>query len=196
MPEKDQYCRLAAASRRLRSHVFFSRIWNHDHHSHPNISNERINGSSDSLNNLLQAGKINLYIGNDVPVTPDRQCIELTREKLHCCFSRSLTERCHPDDWQDRLEQICCGVRMQDIIDLPLITVRKGNRLRNALDAICAHELNPHYIFESNQQELIYGLARWGGGSAFSHRLYCTCTWRRRSHKRYILSMYSHWRAA
>ena len=149
---------------RLRSHVFFPLLWNHYHASHPNISVELVNGNTNALSELLEIGKIDLYIGVDVPEVPNQKRIKLTSEKIHCCFTRDLFKKYAPLDFQQRLAEMNDGIDLRKIMDLPLITMRKGNRLRNALDSFCAHELNPHYIFECDQQELIYDMALQGQG--------------------------------
>ena len=71
---------------RLRSSVFFPVIWEFYHDSHPNISVELINGNSNTFEEQLQAGKLDLYIGVDVGENANRERIELTRERCSAAF--------------------------------------------------------------------------------------------------------------
>lgn len=162
----SQNCRgtLTVGISRLRGNVFFPLIWNYYHTACPNISVELVDGNSNRLDEMLQSGKIDLYIGIDVPSSPNRQRIELTREQMQCCISRELLERCRPGKVNKLLEEFQKGVDLTKIIDLPFITLRRNNRLRNGLEQFFSNNLNPHFIFESDQQGLIYELAKSGAG--------------------------------
>lgn len=85
---------------RLRSNVFFTDIWKYYHPSHPNISIELIDGNSAYLDELLQAGKLDLYLGVNIPVNSNQHRIELAREAMYCCFTRSLLAQYYPETWQ------------------------------------------------------------------------------------------------
>lgn len=56
---------------RLRGGVFFPLIWKFYHPEHPNISIELTDGNSARLDELLQTGKLDLYIGIDTPQSPN-----------------------------------------------------------------------------------------------------------------------------
>ena len=56
--------------------------------------------------------------------------IELVSEKLLCCFSETLLETYYPDRWQDMMEEMKDGVDLLQLKELPFITTRPGNRLR------------------------------------------------------------------
>lgn len=150
---------------RLRGNTFFPPIWKYYHDSHPNISIELINGNSDSLGELLQTGKLDLYIGIDVPASPNRTRIELAHEKIQCCFSQRLLKETYPDHWQTILQEFKNGVDLTKISQLPIITLREGNRLRKGIDQFFASQFLPKYIFECDQQELVYELAKSGAGA-------------------------------
>lgn len=163
----SQNCRgvLNVGISRLRGNVFFPLIWNFYHSSHPNISIELVDGNSNTLDELLQTGKIDLYIGIDVPSNANLQRIELAREKIHCCFSQSLLEQYYPDQWKDLLSEFQDGVDLTKIINMPFITLRPGNRLRKSIDLFFSHYLKPQFIFECDQQDLVYQLSKSGAGA-------------------------------
>lgn len=151
---------------RLRSNVFFPDMWRYYHPSHPNISIELVDGNSTSLDELLQAGKLDLYLGVNIPASPNRQRIKLAREVMYRCFSQKLLARYYPDSWQTLLADFQReGVDFDRIAGLPFGTVRQGNKLRDELETFFAHYRKPKLVFESDQQGLVYQLAKNGEGA-------------------------------
>lgn len=151
---------------RLRSSVFFSDMWKYYHPTHPNISVELVDGNSAYLDELLQAGKLDLYLGINIPNNPNQQRIELTREVMYCCFSRELLARHYPKAWSQLIEDFQReGADFDRIADLPFGTVRQGNKIRDGLEAFFAHYRKPRLVFESDQQELVYQFAKNGEGA-------------------------------
>ena len=150
---------------RLRGEVFFPNIWKYFHASHPNITIDLIDGNSEENEELLLSGKLDLFIGVDIPPQPNLCLVELAREKVQCCLSRTLLQQYYPDNWEVTLENFKQGIDLSQIMELPFITVRQKNRLRKALDYyFTAKRLKPRIIFESNQQELAYELCKSGAG--------------------------------
>ena len=94
---------------RLRGKTFFPVIWDFYHASHPNISIELIHGNSNTFEDLLQSGKIDLYIGVDVVENANREIYELTRERVQCCFSEELLKSCYPEEWEQILDSFKHG---------------------------------------------------------------------------------------
>lgn len=158
--------RLKIGISRLRSNMLFPRLWNIYHKLHSNIAIELIDGNSEKLGNLLQAGEIDFYIGVDVPSKINHGNIELSREKIHCCIAKSLLMEFFPDDYESLINLFYCqGADLMKILTLPFIALSSNNRLRKAIDTFFATQLDkPTYIFECDQQELIFTLARTGSG--------------------------------
>ena len=149
---------------RLRSNVFFPMIWDRFAPSHPNISIEIVNGNSQKLDELLQAGKIDVYIAINVPDSLNENRIQLAEEYLQCCFTESLLKKHFPENWQEVLDSFSNGADLLKLMHLPLITVCKGNRIREMLDQFLAHYTSPRYVLECEQQNLIYEFAKKGYG--------------------------------
>lgn len=148
---------------RLRSKVFFPDIWKYYHPSHENISMELINGNSTRLDELLQAGKLDLYLGINVPTAPNQHRIQLAQEAMQCCFSKSLLMQYYPDTWQNLLAEFQThGAAFDQIAALPFGTVRQGNKLRDELEFCLTRSRKPRIIFESEQQDLIYQFSKNG----------------------------------
>lgn len=151
---------------RLRSKVFFPDIWKYYHPTHENISIELINGNSTYLDELLQAGKLDLYLGINIPAAPNQHRIQLAQEVIHCCFSKELLMRYYPNVWQDIVRDFQRnGASLGRILDLPFGTVRRGNKLRNELELCFSRGWKPNLIFESEQQDLIYRFSTQGAFS-------------------------------
>lgn len=149
---------------RLRSLVFFPLIWELYKPAHTNISVELVDGNSNELDDLLQHGKIDLYVGIDVPVSISQHKILLAAEKMQCCFSESLMKKFYPDNYRDVIASFAKGVDLLKIVHLPLITLRQNNRLREVLDRFFSHHVKPNYVIECDEQNLIYHAAKKGMG--------------------------------
>lgn len=151
---------------RLRSNVFFPDISKYYRPSHPNISIELVDGNSSYLDELLQAGKLDLYLGLNIPMNPNQHRIELAREVMYCCFSKELLARYYPDTWQGLLADFQReGADFDRIAELPFGTVRRGNKLRDELETFFSHYRKPRLVFESDQQGLVYQFAKNGEGA-------------------------------
>lgn len=150
---------------RLRGDVFFPRIWECYHDNHPHISIRLVDGKSNTLDELLQAGKIDLYIGIDSPASPNQQRIELATEKIQCCFSEKLLKQYYPDTFQALLDEFKTGVDLTKIILLPFITLRSGNQLRKGIDQFFSRFAKPQFILECDQQGLMYEMSKNGDGA-------------------------------
>ncbi|MBQ7534991.1 MAG: LysR family transcriptional regulator [Stomatobaculum sp.] len=149
---------------RLRGNVFFPLIWERFGPEHPNISVELVDGNSQKLEDLLQSGKLDLYIGLDAPEGLNQQRIPLAEERLQCCFTESLLKKYLPDTWEEVLRSFSEGADLLKIMHLPLITLRQGNRLRAVLDQFLSHYISPQYLLQCEQQDLIYNSAKRGLG--------------------------------
>lgn len=163
----SQDCRatLKVGISRLRGNVFFPLIWKFYHPSHPNISIELVDGNSKKLDELLQAGKIDLYVGIDIPSSPNQQRIELATEKIQCCFTENLLRQYYPDTCDELMAGFQHGVDLTKIVRLPFLTLRPGNRLRKGVDQFFSRFLKPHLMLECDQQGLIYEMSKNGDGA-------------------------------
>lgn len=149
---------------RLRGSSFIPTIWRIFHRLHPNISLDLADGNSAGLDNLLQAGKLDMYIGIDVPSNPNEILVPLATERIHCCMTHSFMQSYYRENWESVYQKFRHGVLLEDIADAPLIYLRSGNRLRTNLDIYLLHRADPNILFESNQHDIIYDLVKNGSG--------------------------------
>ncbi|MBO5573389.1 MAG: LysR family transcriptional regulator [Clostridium sp.] len=150
---------------RLRGKIFFPLIWKLYHPSHPNISVELIDGNSLYLNEQLLMGKIDLYVGVNVPDNPGTVRSRVANEQMQCLFRADVLRSAFPNSWEKQLSDMQqYGARLSEMADLPFLSLRKGNRLRDAIDQCLPRNIRLNYVFESNDQELVYDCARNGLG--------------------------------
>ena len=79
----------------------------------------------------------------------------------------------YPEEWEQILGDFKQGADLKRLLRLPFITVRQGNRLRKGIDAFFSSCRLPQYIFECDEQELIYDMARKGSGAGLLSPVVC-----------------------
>ena len=151
---------------RLRGTIMFPELYRQYHQDYPNISVELISGNTVELNNQLLVGKIDVYLGVDAAPDPFESRIPISTERMCCVMSRSLLVQYYPDCWEDRAEQFRKGAYLSDLIELPLITLRKGARLRSSIDRVLSGERQPTFALECDQTTVAYKMALSGVGAA------------------------------
>ena len=84
----------------------------------------------------------------DIPPQPNLCLVELAREKVQCCLSRTLLQQYYPDNWEVTLENFKQGNRFDANHGASLYHSAAENRLRKALDYyFTAKRLKPRIIF-------------------------------------------------
>ncbi len=162
---KNRRAHLKVGFSTLRSGVFMPLIWEKYHSEWPNIAVEVVGGNTDRLEGMLQAGKIDLYLGVEVAKRSNETARKVAEEKVICCVSRSLLEQYRGDRMPEFLERAKNGIELAEIIDMPIITVRNDNRLRRSVDQyFIQRQISPNIAFESNQQGVLYSLSKRGSG--------------------------------
>ncbi|MBS7527593.1 LysR family transcriptional regulator [Fusibacter paucivorans] len=161
----DCYAHLTIGISRLRGKIFIPMILSQYHQTYPNVSIKLVDGNSDKFQELLQSGKIDLYVGIDIPATHNQQFIELAREQMQCCMSQDFLQRSFPNNWRKMMQKFEQGADLKDIAYLPLITLCSSNRLRKRLNSLFSgYSINPHFAFEAESQDLLYQLTKLGYG--------------------------------
>lgn len=116
---------------RLRSNAFLPLIWERFYKLHPNIDIEITNGNSQHFEELLQLGKIDLYMGVDMPALYKRVKVSLGKEQIWCCINRELLTKYFPNSWSNLLDEFKeNGVDPKKISNMPFISLRKDNKVR------------------------------------------------------------------
>lgn len=150
---------------RLRADAFFPMVWQQYRKQYPHVTIELVDGNSEKLQDLLDAGKLDLYIGPDVTAAPEQEHIHLASEYLFTCMSDDFLRGAFAKDYEAMRHRFQSGLDIKDISYLPLLTMRPSNRLRKRLDRLfAAMDLKPNYVFETDSQPLIYQMAKQGTG--------------------------------
>ena len=154
-----------------RGAVFLPLIWPLYYKSYPNIVVSVKEASTAQLDDLLQEGKIDLFIGVNVARHKNTQVIRLGEEKVFCVYSRLFLEECPPLQRQILLNNRE-SFDLSQIADLPLITFTSDNGVRRMLDSFFEKkDIHPHIIFESSRHDLVFNLCRSGRGIGFVYNM-------------------------
>lgn len=165
---EDSKAKLRFGISRLRSDAFFPLIWEEYYKIHPNVKIEIVNDNSEQLEELLNIGEIDLYMGIDVPDTYKRNKIPLSKEQIWCCINHELLKRFFPNSWQYLLNDFKeNGVDPKKLLNMPFVSLRKDNGVRKIIDLYLSNEIQPNYILECDQHSLVYELSIQGYGVGF-----------------------------
>lgn len=157
---------LSVGMSRLRGSVMFPPLYAEYHKDYPNIAVELISDNTSQLNNLLLAGNVDVYLGVDVAPDPFEARIPIATERMGCILHLDLLRQYYPDSWEEKAAHLKKSAYLEDLIDLPLIGLRRGARLRSSVDRLlkAGHEVN--YALECDQTVISYDMAVSGVGAA------------------------------
>lgn len=164
----SQNCRhtLSVGMSRLRAESMFLQIYDTFHAAHPNISIDLHNGTTQSNIEQLQNGQLDFVIGVNLPNLDRIQRIPLLTNDLRACFSSDFLKRFRPDTWERDLQRFHTeqGVRLAELLDLPLLTLRNKHQIREEMNYFLKDSPAPILSVECDTQPLIYDLAKNGYG--------------------------------
>lgn len=155
---------------RQRIQIFFPGIWEQYHDTYPNVSLDLRQSYTLKMVDAIQAGKLDLFVGVDVPPTASNlNVVPLASEYLFCLVHDKLLKEYCPDHWQDLLSKSAAeGLDVSDFKDFPILLLASDNRIRSLLDrAYDRCGIMPRTILEASDQNIIYQLACSGQGAAF-----------------------------
>lgn len=154
---------------RQRIQAFFPGIWERYHNAYPNISLDLRQSYTLKMVDAIQAGKLDLFIGVDVPAASNLNVIPLASEYLFCLIHDKILKEFCPDHWQELLKKSAIeGLDVSDLKDFPILLLASDNRIRSLLDR--AYErcgIMPKTILEASDQSILYRLACSAQGAAF-----------------------------
>ena len=154
---------------RQRIQVFFPGIWERYHNAYPNVSLDLRQSYTLKMADALQAGKLDLFIGVDVPAASNLNMIPLASEYLFCLIHDNILKECCPNHWLELLNKSAIeGLDVSDLKDFPILLLASDNRIRSLLDrAYDRCGIMPKTILEASDQNIIYQLACSAQGAAF-----------------------------
>lgn len=151
---------------RLRGSIVFPMLFQKYHQLHPNISVSLTSGNTTDLENLLMNNKLDVFLGLDAAPNSFETRLPIGKERMFCILTRQLLEKYFPHTWQDTLQHLQRDARLIDLVDLPLITLRSGARLRDSIDQVLSGARKPNFLIECDQSTVAYKLALQGMGAA------------------------------
>ncbi|CAB1240048.1 LysR family transcriptional regulator [Ruminococcaceae bacterium BL-6] len=165
--------RLTVGFSRSRSRIFMPDIWSLYHAQYPNIDVVLVDALTVQFDEMLQDGKIDLYIGVDAPEESNTCCTHLVQERLYCIMSEELLKKCLPGTWKQFLVNARSGLDLNCIRNFPFIMLPPNNRFRARVDRYFSSiGVIPHIVFETSQHEMIYALCRQSYGVGLISQMY------------------------
>ncbi|GHS99985.1 LysR family transcriptional regulator [Synergistales bacterium] len=165
--------KLTVGITRTAASSFMPALWDRYHELFPNISITLIDALSDSLAELLQEDKIDLYIGGYTSKYSNTCCVQLVKHEFCCLFSQKFLQRELPDEWEKFLTTYKSGVGLLKIAQFPLIMLPRNDRLRTTVEQFYTnHQINPRVLFETSMLELVYHLCLNGNGVGLLSKMY------------------------
>ena len=157
----------------IRGTIFMPRIWERFHKEFPNITLSLTEASTARLDDLLEKGRLDLYIGVDAPVRSDTEVWTLTQEKVCCVASQSFINEHFSDGGRGLFEKARNGgLELNDVISLPLVAFSRGNSLRDTLEEFCEKVgKRPNVMLETSRHDLVLRFCQQGGGIGLIYQM-------------------------
>lgn len=154
---------------RQRIQVFFPGIWERYHADYPNVSLNLRQSYTLKMADEIQAGKLDLFVGIDVPAASNLTAVPLASEYIFCLIHDQLLKTYCPDHWEELLNKSSAtGLDVSDLKDFPILLLASDNRIRSVLDrAYDRCGIMPKTSLEASDQNIIYQLACSAQGAAF-----------------------------
>lgn len=90
---------------RQRIQVFFPGIWERYHADYPNVSLNLRQSYTLKMADEIQAGKLDLFVGVDVPAASNLTAVPLASEYIFCLIHDQLLKKYCPDHWEELLNK-------------------------------------------------------------------------------------------
>ena len=157
----------------IRGTIFMPRIWEIFHKEYPNITLSLTEASTARLDDLLEKGRLDLYIGVDAPVRSDTEVWTLSQERICCVASQSFLDAHFPDGGRGLLEKAQSGgLELDDLGELPLVAFSRGNSLRDTLEEYYAsHEKRLNVVLETSRHDLVMRFCQQGSGIGLIYQM-------------------------
>ena len=154
---------------RQRIQVFFPGIWERYHRLYPNISLNLHQSYTLKMADEIQNGKLDLFVGVDVPAASNLTVTPLASENICCLIHDRILREYLPESREQFLEKgHRQGLDIADLKDLPILLLSPDNRIRRVLDrAYESRGIMPKTVLEASDQSILYQLACEAQGAAF-----------------------------
>lgn len=134
----------------------------------PGIELSLLEGNSKELDHALSHGEVDLIIGMKPFSVEHVETIPICSEDILLAVSDSLLTQYFPNRKQQIMELLSRGVDLKLLASCPVLTVKKGNRVRTIMDEMYEDaQVSPSIILEAENIETLLSLAAKGMGITF-----------------------------
>lgn len=153
---------------RQRSNIFFPNIWKRYHELYKNVKISLHGQVTANMIDSLQHGKLDLFVGVDVPPLNNFSVKQLASERLQCLVHEKLLKEFMPETWDSFLHSCkTSGLDLLTLKDLPFIMFLPNNKLRITADQIFSRgNITPNILLETAEHDIIFKLGCIGNGVA------------------------------
>lgn len=124
-----------------------------------------IESNSQTLEEELLRGYIDLYIGTNIPERPEITAEQLTREQFYLVVPKKIMQRLYGDQAEIYAEKFCQAAALEDFVSQPFVLLSKENRIRNIVEGYLQRNgLHLDIQMEMENIETLFALACRGVG--------------------------------
>lgn len=150
-----------------RAHGFLSIIMPTFSDIYPNVAVVLKEANSETLEALLAKGEIDIMIGSRLEDhesdNPLFRCLSLLQETLYLLVSDSLLFRYFSDNFTEHKARMSKGVRMRELMELPLVMDPDQSRIQKKVEQLFIYEnCKPNYYIRSNHGSSLLTLCQQG----------------------------------
>ncbi len=124
-----------------------------------------IESNSQTLEEELLRGYIDLYIGTNIPERPEITAEQLTREQFYLVVPKKIMQRLYGDQAETYAEKFCQAAALEDFASQPFVLLSRENRIRNIIEGYLQRKgLHLDIQMEMENIETLFALACRGVG--------------------------------
>lgn len=145
---------------RLRADAIMPEVMERYRRKYPNVTIELVDAFTDTLQDLLQENKIDMYVGGTAETGMNEVQVPLVEEDIWGCASQSFFRDQFPDEGT-MVRFLKESRDIRTLKGMPLLLTLPSNRIRRQVDKYYLDAgIRPYIYFETNSQPLLYELAR------------------------------------
>ena len=132
---------------------------------HPLVKIALKEDNAANLEQLLRRSEIDLLISTDTTLPNVAECLELTQERLFLVVPVKFLHAAYGAKTEEKRASFRAGVHLAEFGSLPFIMLKRGDRVRLALDeALYQAGISPNILLETDNIQTAFSLADTGMG--------------------------------
>lgn len=163
--------RLTIGEASVRGSVFMPSIFKRYHQLYPNVALSIFSGNYEYIENLLQRGKIEMYMGMSVNSNLRSSGETLYRDKLFFIISTELLHRVLGDGADEFIARHSTGVSIKDACRFPIAIPPVTSTLRLVFEKIFTQNgISPSPVLETTDHDILFDVCHSGICGCFVSR--------------------------